>query len=124
MLSTSVTRAQPFRGSRLGPRGLWPTILSFEQNDPVAHVLTCLPFPGAVLRRATIKRSRTEVMTRDSSDEHCVDISSVGEWSRLGLPLSESPIQTKSLSFEKHHQEEENPKNPDPRDGLREGVGI
>ncbi|XP_004396946.1 PREDICTED: voltage-dependent R-type calcium channel subunit alpha-1E [Odobenus rosmarus divergens] len=31
-----------------------------------------------VLRRATIKRSRTEAMTRDSSDEHCVDISSVG----------------------------------------------
>lgn len=39
------------------------------------------PFPGVVLRRATIKRSRTEAMTRDSSDEHCVDISSVGEWS-------------------------------------------
>ncbi|XP_055964118.1 LOW QUALITY PROTEIN: voltage-dependent R-type calcium channel subunit alpha-1E [Sorex fumeus] len=31
-----------------------------------------------VLRRATIKRSRTEAMTRDASDEHCVDISSVG----------------------------------------------
>lgn len=36
-----------------------------------------LPFP--VLRRATIKRNRTDAMNRDSSDEHCVDISSVGE---------------------------------------------
>uniref|UniRef100_A0A8C8BUZ2 Voltage-dependent R-type calcium channel subunit alpha n=1 Tax=Otus sunia TaxID=257818 RepID=A0A8C8BUZ2_9STRI len=32
-----------------------------------------------VLRRATIKRNRTDAMNRDSSDEHCVDISSVGE---------------------------------------------
>ncbi|XP_038268734.2 voltage-dependent R-type calcium channel subunit alpha-1E isoform X3 [Dermochelys coriacea] len=31
-----------------------------------------------VLRRATIKRNRTEAVNRDSSDEHCVDISSVG----------------------------------------------
>uniref|UniRef100_A0A8C9G7V7 Voltage-dependent R-type calcium channel subunit alpha n=1 Tax=Pavo cristatus TaxID=9049 RepID=A0A8C9G7V7_PAVCR len=29
-------------------------------------------------RRATIKRNRTDAMNRDSSDEHCVDISSVG----------------------------------------------
>lgn len=113
-----MTLAPLFRGS------LWPTILSCEQSGQVARVLTCLPSPGAVLRRATIKRSRTEVMTRDSSDEHCVDISSVGEWNRLGLLLSESPIKTKRLSFEKHHKEEENPKNPDPRDELREGVGI
>lgn len=119
-----MTLAQLFKGSRLGPRGLWPTILSFEQNDPVVRVLTCLPCPGAVLRRATIKRSRTEVMTRDSSDEHCVDISSVGEWDQLGLPLSESPIKTKSLSFEKHHEEEGDPKNPEPRVVIREGVGI
>ncbi|XP_068807925.1 voltage-dependent R-type calcium channel subunit alpha-1E isoform X7 [Struthio camelus] len=32
-----------------------------------------------VLRRATIKRNRTDAMNRDSSDEHCVDIASVGE---------------------------------------------
>ncbi|KFV80095.1 putative voltage-dependent R-type calcium channel subunit alpha-1E, partial [Struthio camelus australis] len=31
-----------------------------------------------VLRRATIKRNRTDAMNRDSSDEHCVDIASVG----------------------------------------------
>ncbi|XP_045153920.1 voltage-dependent R-type calcium channel subunit alpha-1E [Echinops telfairi] len=41
-----------------------------------------------VLRRATIKRSRTEVMTRDSSDEHCVDISSVG------TPLARASIKS------------------------------
>ncbi|ELK37127.1 Voltage-dependent R-type calcium channel subunit alpha-1E [Myotis davidii] len=48
----------------------------------------------AVLRRATIKRSRTEVMTRDSSDEHCVDISSVGEWDQLGTPLARASIKS------------------------------
>ncbi|EGW10140.1 Voltage-dependent R-type calcium channel subunit alpha-1E [Cricetulus griseus] len=42
----------------------------------------------AVLRRATIKRSRTEAMTRDSSDEHCVDISSVG------TPLARASIKS------------------------------
>uniref|UniRef100_A0A6I8MZ81 Voltage-dependent R-type calcium channel subunit alpha n=1 Tax=Ornithorhynchus anatinus TaxID=9258 RepID=A0A6I8MZ81_ORNAN len=40
------------------------------------------------LRRATIKRSRTEAMTRDSSDEHCVDISSVG------TPLARASIKS------------------------------
>ncbi|KFQ94968.1 Voltage-dependent R-type calcium channel subunit alpha-1E, partial [Nipponia nippon] len=39
-----------------------------------------------VLRRATIKRNRTDTMNRDSSDEHCVDISSVGN------PLSHSGL--------------------------------
>ncbi|XP_009074326.1 PREDICTED: voltage-dependent R-type calcium channel subunit alpha-1E, partial [Acanthisitta chloris] len=39
-----------------------------------------------VLRRATIKRNRTDAMNRDSSDEHCVDISSVGN------PLSQSGL--------------------------------
>lgn len=53
-----------------------------------------------------------------------MDISSVGEWDQLGLPLSESPIKTKSLSFEKHHEEEGDPKNPEPRVVIREGVGI
>uniref|UniRef100_A0A663EEP6 Voltage-dependent R-type calcium channel subunit alpha n=1 Tax=Aquila chrysaetos chrysaetos TaxID=223781 RepID=A0A663EEP6_AQUCH len=43
----------------------------------VAPTSISLPFP--VLRRATIKRNRTDAMNRDSSDEHCVDISSVGE---------------------------------------------
>uniref|UniRef100_A0A8B9D0N9 Voltage-dependent R-type calcium channel subunit alpha n=1 Tax=Anser brachyrhynchus TaxID=132585 RepID=A0A8B9D0N9_9AVES len=38
-----------------------------------------LPLPLPVLRRATIKRNRTDTMNRDSSDEHCVDIASVGE---------------------------------------------
>uniref|UniRef100_A0A452UQN9 Voltage-dependent R-type calcium channel subunit alpha n=1 Tax=Ursus maritimus TaxID=29073 RepID=A0A452UQN9_URSMA len=37
---------------------------------------------------ATIKRSRTEAMTRDSSDEHCVDISSVG------TPLARASIKS------------------------------
>uniref|UniRef100_A0A8C2YHV2 Voltage-dependent R-type calcium channel subunit alpha n=1 Tax=Coturnix japonica TaxID=93934 RepID=A0A8C2YHV2_COTJA len=39
-----------------------------------------LGFQGwwGLLRRATIKRNRTDAMNRDSSDEHCVDISSVG----------------------------------------------
>lgn len=41
------------------------------------HGPTMFFFP--VLRRATIKRNRTDAMNRDSSDEHCVDISSVGE---------------------------------------------
>uniref|UniRef100_A0A452SMM7 Voltage-dependent R-type calcium channel subunit alpha n=1 Tax=Ursus americanus TaxID=9643 RepID=A0A452SMM7_URSAM len=49
---------------------------------------TGLPLPGVVLRRATIKRSRTEAMTRDSSDEHCVDISSVG------TPLARASIKS------------------------------
>lgn len=40
---------------------------------------TPIPLPFPVLRRATIKRNRTDAMNRDSSDEHCVDISSVGE---------------------------------------------
>ncbi|XP_010139482.1 PREDICTED: voltage-dependent R-type calcium channel subunit alpha-1E-like, partial [Buceros rhinoceros silvestris] len=39
-----------------------------------------------VLRRATIKRNRTDAMNRDSSDEHCVDIASVGN------PLSHSGL--------------------------------
>uniref|UniRef100_A0A8B9W4U2 Voltage-dependent R-type calcium channel subunit alpha n=1 Tax=Anas zonorhyncha TaxID=75864 RepID=A0A8B9W4U2_9AVES len=39
-----------------------------------------------LLRRATIKRNRTDTMNRDSSDEHCVDIASVGNpLSRSGL---------------------------------------
>lgn len=37
---------------------------------------TPVPLAFPVLRRATIKRNRTDAM---SSDEHCVDISSVGE---------------------------------------------
>ncbi|KAM7107960.1 voltage-dependent R-type calcium channel subunit alpha-1E isoform 3-T4 [Ciconia maguari] len=54
-----------------------------------------------VLRRATIKRNRTDAMNRDSSDEHCVDISSVGErrlaqrrplHPTLGNPLSHSGL--------------------------------
>uniref|UniRef100_A0A8B9VXD3 Voltage-dependent R-type calcium channel subunit alpha n=1 Tax=Anas zonorhyncha TaxID=75864 RepID=A0A8B9VXD3_9AVES len=45
-----------------------------------------LPLPLPVLRRATIKRNRTDTMNRDSSDEHCVDIASVGNpLSRSGL---------------------------------------
>ncbi|XP_062959718.1 voltage-dependent R-type calcium channel subunit alpha-1E isoform X2 [Cynocephalus volans] len=45
-----------------------------------------------VLRRATIKRSRTEAMTRDSSDEHCVDISSVG------TPLARASIKSAKVN--------------------------
>uniref|UniRef100_A0A8V5HCJ5 Voltage-dependent R-type calcium channel subunit alpha n=1 Tax=Melopsittacus undulatus TaxID=13146 RepID=A0A8V5HCJ5_MELUD len=45
-----------------------------------------IPLPFPVLRRATIKRNRTDAMNRDSSDEHCVDISSVGN------PLSHSGL--------------------------------
>ncbi|XP_066857630.1 voltage-dependent R-type calcium channel subunit alpha-1E isoform X11 [Anser cygnoides] len=54
-----------------------------------------------VLRRATIKRNRTDTMNRDSSDEHCVDIASVGErrlaqrrplHPTLGNPLSRSGL--------------------------------
>ncbi|MEE6495850.1 hypothetical protein FKM82_002161 [Ascaphus truei] len=41
-----------------------------------------------VLRRATIKRSRTEAMNRDSSEDHCVDISSVG------TPLARASIKS------------------------------
>uniref|UniRef100_A0A8C5R7X2 Voltage-dependent R-type calcium channel subunit alpha n=1 Tax=Leptobrachium leishanense TaxID=445787 RepID=A0A8C5R7X2_9ANUR len=44
-----------------------------------------------VLRRATIKRSRTEAMTRDSSDDHCVDISSVG------TPLARASIKSAKM---------------------------
>nr|XP_021141427.1 voltage-dependent R-type calcium channel subunit alpha-1E isoform X9 [Columba livia] len=54
-----------------------------------------------VLRRATIKRNRTDAMNRDSSDEHCVDIASVGErrlaqrrplHPTLGNPMSHSGL--------------------------------
>uniref|UniRef100_A0A8C4KCS2 Voltage-dependent R-type calcium channel subunit alpha n=1 Tax=Dromaius novaehollandiae TaxID=8790 RepID=A0A8C4KCS2_DRONO len=54
-----------------------------------------------VLRRATIKRNRTDAMNRDSSDEHCVDIASVGErrlaqrrplHPNMGNPLSRSSM--------------------------------
>ncbi|XP_025940465.1 voltage-dependent R-type calcium channel subunit alpha-1E isoform X3 [Apteryx rowi] len=45
-----------------------------------------------VLRRATIKRNRTDAMNRDSSDEHCVDIASVGN------PLSRSSIKGAKLN--------------------------
>uniref|UniRef100_A0A8C4VAV3 Voltage-dependent R-type calcium channel subunit alpha n=1 Tax=Falco tinnunculus TaxID=100819 RepID=A0A8C4VAV3_FALTI len=48
-----------------------------EWGHLIAPTPITLPFP--VLRRATIKRNRTDAMNRDSSDEHCVDISSVGE---------------------------------------------
>ncbi|XP_029473647.1 voltage-dependent R-type calcium channel subunit alpha-1E isoform X4 [Rhinatrema bivittatum] len=41
-----------------------------------------------VLRRATIKRNRPEAMNRDSSDDHCVDISSVG------TPLARASIRS------------------------------
>ncbi|XP_078499591.1 voltage-dependent R-type calcium channel subunit alpha-1E [Lissotriton helveticus] len=41
-----------------------------------------------VLRRATIKRSRPEVVNRDSSDDHCADISSVG------TPLARASIKS------------------------------
>ncbi|XP_063284375.1 voltage-dependent R-type calcium channel subunit alpha-1E isoform X7 [Pelobates fuscus] len=44
-----------------------------------------------VLRRATIKRSRTEAMNRDSSDDHCVDISSVG------TPLARASIKSAKM---------------------------
>jgi len=79
--------AQVLQGGCLCHRGFWHTVLSFDQNDLVVLVFFHWPppFPGVVLRRATIKRSRTEAMTRDSSDEHCVDISSVGEWNQLDL---------------------------------------
>ncbi|KAM8805733.1 voltage-dependent R-type calcium channel subunit alpha-1E [Eudromia elegans] len=60
-----------------------------------------------VLRRATIKRNRTDAMNRDSSDEHCVDIASVGErrlaqrrplHPTLGNPLSRSNIKGARLN--------------------------
>ncbi|KAM4722199.1 voltage-dependent R-type calcium channel subunit alpha-1E [Rhinophrynus dorsalis] len=44
-----------------------------------------------VLRRATIKRSRTEAMNRDSSEDHCVDISSVG------TPLARASIKSAKM---------------------------
>uniref|UniRef100_A0A8C4V8A3 Voltage-dependent R-type calcium channel subunit alpha n=1 Tax=Falco tinnunculus TaxID=100819 RepID=A0A8C4V8A3_FALTI len=55
-----------------------------EWGHLIAPTPITLPFP--VLRRATIKRNRTDAMNRDSSDEHCVDISSVGN------PLSHSGL--------------------------------
>ncbi|XP_041417446.1 voltage-dependent R-type calcium channel subunit alpha-1E isoform X1 [Xenopus laevis] len=45
----------------------------------------------AVLRRATIKRSRTEAMNRDSKEDHCVDISSVG------TPLARASIKSAKM---------------------------
>ncbi|KAE8610451.1 hypothetical protein XENTR_v10012129 [Xenopus tropicalis] len=44
-----------------------------------------------VLRRATIKRSRTEAMNRDSTEDHCVDISSVG------TPLARASIKSTKM---------------------------
>ncbi|XP_072275897.1 voltage-dependent R-type calcium channel subunit alpha-1E isoform X2 [Pyxicephalus adspersus] len=44
-----------------------------------------------VLRRATIKRSRTEAMNRDSNEDHCVDISSVG------TPLARASIKSNKM---------------------------
>ncbi|XP_050162670.1 voltage-dependent R-type calcium channel subunit alpha-1E isoform X6 [Myiozetetes cayanensis] len=69
-----------------------------------------------VLRRATIKRNRTDAMNRDSSDEHCVDISSVGErrlaqrrplHPTLGNPLSHSGLKgarMDSASYLRHKE--------------------
>ncbi|NWW50437.1 CAC1E protein, partial [Pedionomus torquatus] len=59
----------------------WSNELASRRIGPPTPLL--LPFP--VLRRATIKRNRTDAMNRDSSDEHCVDIASVGERSHSGL---------------------------------------
>ncbi|XP_077309236.1 voltage-dependent R-type calcium channel subunit alpha-1E isoform X3 [Lithobates pipiens] len=44
-----------------------------------------------VLRRATIKRSRTEAMNRESNEDHCVDISSVG------TPLARDSIKSNKM---------------------------
>ncbi|XP_032552007.1 voltage-dependent R-type calcium channel subunit alpha-1E isoform X4 [Chiroxiphia lanceolata] len=67
-----------------------------------------------VLRRATIKRNRTDAM--GSSDEHCVDISSVGErrlaqrrplHPTLGNPLSQSGLKgarMDSASYLRHKE--------------------
>ncbi|XP_027596362.2 voltage-dependent R-type calcium channel subunit alpha-1E isoform X5 [Pipra filicauda] len=67
-----------------------------------------------VLRRATIKRNRTDAMS--SSDEHCVDISSVGErrlaqrrplHPTLGNPLSQSGLKgarMDSASYLRHKE--------------------
>ncbi|KAM9325782.1 voltage-dependent R-type calcium channel subunit alpha-1E [Gastrophryne carolinensis] len=44
-----------------------------------------------VLRRATIKRSRTEAMNRDANEDHCVDISSVG------TPLARASIKSNKM---------------------------
>ncbi|XP_063795859.1 voltage-dependent R-type calcium channel subunit alpha-1E isoform X8 [Pseudophryne corroboree] len=44
-----------------------------------------------VLRRATIKRSRTEAMNRESNEDHCVDISSVG------TPLARASIKSAKM---------------------------
>ncbi|XP_071421843.1 voltage-dependent R-type calcium channel subunit alpha-1E isoform X2 [Pithys albifrons albifrons] len=69
-----------------------------------------------VLRRATIKRNRTDAMNRDSSDEHCVDISSVGErrlarrrplHPTLGNPMSQSGLKgarMDSASYLRHKE--------------------
>uniref|UniRef100_A0A5F8H707 Voltage-dependent R-type calcium channel subunit alpha n=1 Tax=Monodelphis domestica TaxID=13616 RepID=A0A5F8H707_MONDO len=58
------------------------------KNQQEAEIWIFLSPLNIVLRRATIKRSRTEAMTRDSSDEHCVDISSVG------TPLARASIKS------------------------------
>ncbi|XP_053549925.1 voltage-dependent R-type calcium channel subunit alpha-1E [Bombina bombina] len=44
-----------------------------------------------VLRRATIKRSRTEAMNRESSEDHCVDMTSVG------TPLARASIKSAKM---------------------------
>ncbi|XP_040216180.1 voltage-dependent R-type calcium channel subunit alpha-1E isoform X2 [Rana temporaria] len=44
-----------------------------------------------VLRRATIKRSRTETLNRESNEDHCVDISSVG------TPLARDSIKSNKM---------------------------
>ncbi|XP_063795852.1 voltage-dependent R-type calcium channel subunit alpha-1E isoform X1 [Pseudophryne corroboree] len=46
---------------------------------------------SVVLRRATIKRSRTEAMNRESNEDHCVDISSVG------TPLARASIKSAKM---------------------------
>uniref|UniRef100_A0A8C8BSB0 Voltage-dependent R-type calcium channel subunit alpha n=1 Tax=Otus sunia TaxID=257818 RepID=A0A8C8BSB0_9STRI len=56
-----------------------------------------------VLRRATIKRNRTDAMNRDSSDEHCVDISSVGE-RRLAQRRPLHPTLVDGASYLRHKE--------------------
>ncbi|XP_066857623.1 voltage-dependent R-type calcium channel subunit alpha-1E isoform X3 [Anser cygnoides] len=72
-----------------------------NKNSGTSALEAPLPLPLPVLRRATIKRNRTDTMNRDSSDEHCVDIASVGErrlaqrrplHPTLGNPLSRSGL--------------------------------
>lgn len=91
--------AQVVKGSRLchGPLARSPQFRP-EWSGCVCVLSHGPPCPGTVLRRATIKRSRTEAMTRDSSDEHCVDISSVGEWDSRAFRVPESPMKRKSRS--------------------------